>query len=128
MTKFLLFFLCLSTLAQGIKFKGLTLPAYSIDGQLESIIRCQNAVHENGAVNMNGVELEVFADSKTLMKTSKCKYLQSDKKVRGHKRIFIESKKMELSGEGFEYDLSTKELKIHKNVVIYLNITEEDEK
>lgn len=128
MLKVFLFLICFSAFSQGVSFRGVNLPSYSLEGELESVIRCRTAIHDNGSVEMKQVELELFGDSKTLIKAPRCKYSSFRKQVTSKSHILLESEKMELSGTGFEYDFKTKELKIYKDVIIYLNSPEGDVK
>ena len=124
MLKVCLFLLCCSAFSQGVSFRGVKLPSYSLEGELESVIRCHTAINNNGSVEMNKVELELLGSSKTLIRAAMCKYFPYKKHVSSKSQILLESDKMVLTGTGFEYDLNTKELKIHKDVIIYLNSSE----
>lgn len=128
MLKVLMYLVCISTFAQGVKFKGVNFPTYNQKGILESLIRCESATHMNGAVNMKNVTLDMFEDSKTVIRTPQCKYLQFEKRIHSSHQIFVKNEQMDITGKGFEYDQNTKELKIHQNVVIYLNSPEGESK
>lgn len=128
MLKLIVFFVSLSAFSQHVIFKGVNLPAYSEKGILESLIKCQTAVQLDHSVEMNTVEMEMFDEQKTNIKTEKCKYQKHEKLLSGSDEIFMKSLKMDLSGLGFEYDLTKKELSIQKNVVIYLNAPQGEKK
>ena len=128
MLKYFVFLVSLTLFSEHVVFKGVKMPSYSEAGLLESIIKCQKAIQKDSFVDMSGVELEVFDEQQTKINTAKCKYLQYEKLISGSDKIYMKSSKMDLSGLGFEYDLTKKELTIQKDVLIYLNETEGEKK
>ncbi|MCM8528844.1 MAG: LPS export ABC transporter periplasmic protein LptC [Lentisphaeraceae bacterium] len=121
MFKYLLFLTSFSLLSQQITFKGVSLPNFSEKGQLESVVNCQRAERIGNIVEMEKVEIDVFDDQKTKLRTEKCVFQQYKKKLSGKEKVFLNNSQIDLEGQGFDYDLVKKELTIENDVTIYLN-------
>lgn len=113
-------------LSQGIIFKGVNAPSYDKNGALESLLTSRTALHQNSIFILDDVQLLTYGSDRQTITTPNCIYDPAKKTLNGNEKVEIKSLKMNVKGKGFDFDQSTKILKIHSNVLINLTVNEEN--